>query len=161
MCSLLLNSGSHCTCLGSCNFPVIRGLGKLLRVLLTFLRNDSMSVFREQREKDVSFALRKSENQAPFCCRCCSYSGLQLASCCQSGLAKDATGSAVLRRAAAVCVASAIIRNPNCSSDPKPGGGRAVTAVRGQHQQLRRSSVWRHIAALLPPNGEDKKCISR
>lgn len=94
--SLLLNSGSHCTCLGSCNFPVIRGLGKLLRLLLTLLGNDSMSVFCKQREKDVSFALRKSENQAPFCCHCCSYSGLQLASVTQGSSSPPAASPGLL-----------------------------------------------------------------
>lgn len=55
---LPLHSGSHCTCSGGSDFPVVRGLGKLPRVLLALLRNVSVSecfsVFWEQTELGAS-----------------------------------------------------------------------------------------------------------
>lgn len=127
---LPLQSGSHCTCSGGSDFPVIRGLGKLLRVLLALLRNESMSkcfLGTNRARRLLPFALRKSDKSVPFCCEGWCYSGLQLASSRPAASPNlhrfYREHSAVLLHCAAVIIVviRVIIRNPSHTNDPKPG----------------------------------------
>lgn len=72
---LSLHSGSHCTCSGGSNFPVIRGLGKLLRVLLALLRNVSVSecsLGTNTARSLLPLPLRKALISLTFCSPGCS-----------------------------------------------------------------------------------------
>jgi len=123
---LPLQPGSHCTCSGGSEFPVIRGLGKLLRVLLALLRNESTSerFLGTNRARRLLPLLRESlTNQCPFVVTaggvtqgCSSHPAASpdlLRSCCEQ--------SAVLLHCAAIIVVTrVIIRNPSHTNDPKP-----------------------------------------